>query len=246
MKTTIKILMVLALAIVGYGANAQVDKTTAQSGSGNEVLKGSTYKYKANTADVNIKFEWIVKTASDGVVPAGDVVVVGGDTGTASITWKKEGSYKVILREYREYTPLTCDNVGENNFRVDVKVPNLSITNTNPNIVCASEVSAITFDIKPSGGVEQYTFDWEITDDASTKYSGSATTEGTGVDAKYTFDFNTTDATLKDFKVNRGSTVATYTLSITNVKDKYGVSLPNHSIDVVINRNPITSTITHD
>ena len=243
MKTTIKVLSILALFFISYGANAQTNDP--QTGA-KAVMAGSTYTYSLDGANPNGKVTWLWTVTGD---------VTGFDiaTPTASstkINWKKPGTYTVKMVETIEYAAgLKCNNVTETVFTVEVKDNDNEYSFATVTPICASDLvnanagAGYDFEVKLDGSKIEY----------AGKISYSLTTDDAGKDYIVENAIVTGDSfkiNLRGYKVNDGDDFKNIVLTINNLEDKYGVKINPvggvNTITLKVNRNPISRGIIHD
>lgn len=243
MEKTIKVLSILALFFISYGANAQTN--TPQTGV-DAVVAGSTYTYSLAGANPTGTVTWLWSVNGD----ASGFDIATPTANTTKIKWIKPGTYIVKMVETIEYAAgLKCNNVTETVFTVEVKDNDNVYEFTAVTPICASDLAnanagaGYDFEVKLSGSKIEY----------NGKISYSLTNDDDGVvynivDAEVTG--NSFKINLRGYKVDDGDNFKDIILTINKLEDKYGVKINPvggaNTITLKVNRNPISRGILHD
>jgi len=251
MKTTIKILMVLAFAVIGFGANAQ-----------QVVVEGSTYTYKTTTtstviAPIAVEYEWTVTPI--GAAP-GTPLVADKNASKTAITWDKAGKYTVTLVETIVYdnagTEKRCDNVEIMSYEVEVMANdfNYDFGTVPAEGVCANEAGSFIINITDDNDRIEYPIKvtYTLPDEGDAGHPsvdhGTTLDFAKGVDVELLKEAYV-KATSAGFYVAEGSDVFDAVLTVTKIEDNRGVVIVPTSANTItlkVNRNPVKKEITFE
>ncbi len=239
-KNTVKFIIVLIMTTLSMGAFAQVDKTTPQ-GVGNEILVGSTFKYRVDL-NVDNTYQWNVYKDGSSTAESDktNVDIKQPTSNLTDIEWKTPGTY---VLEMVETSAAGC-SANPVSFTVVVKANDAEIAWTEfPAVDCAT--TTYTFKLQLTGAKYPATLKYTLVDESGGNHGGDVTSDDSGL-----FVISVTD-----FVVNKGQLSYSTPIEITEVKDKYGVVPLNFTVanedflevrPLVINRYPNTSGIKHD
>jgi len=205
-------------------ANAQYN-SNPQSGAGNEVNVGASYKYMVTSVGGN-SYAWTVtRTAGD---PSGTAPGLSNEnTNEVTVLWNSPGSYTVEVTE----STATCSTVKS--FNVDV-VGNTSVINfvaTTEN--CADDMPAVntnfTSNVTFTGGTAPWTIVYDV-DGGAAQTVVLTDAGGTSI----TFD--------KVFTNNPGGANQVQVITIKDAYDKYKMK-PSNRLDITTNNITVTYTM---
>lgn len=229
MNRLVKILFVLAITTMSYGAFAQQN-----------VITESVHKYNV-TAHTGNQYSWIVEKFSGGTWGAApateysfvtsytDNTVVANvvdqvDLSEVFILWKNAGNYRVILRERNHIGDGDCYDAAENEKikLVDVSANNFTVGITAQAVTCAvTGNNTIEFTLLKTNGKDA---DWKF------KYQVSLDGAPYGAEQEYTVDFasDANDYILPIvFDVPEGDTDCEIKVKLTFASDGYNTPASN-------------------
>jgi hypothetical protein len=155
-KTAFYLIALLGILLSGKGAMAQ---------GGLAPLVNSTHTYSVTAGNAGNTFAW---TIVEGSSPT-DYVITGGTTTTASILWKKAGTYTLQFRETASTSCITLISktvvVSANTF--DVTTPALLSPLCNEasgvaNYASSTVATTVQYTVNMATGIASYNPNWEF------------------------------------------------------------------------------------